>query len=251
MIAFLEPAVPYLVEWWVFYPLCVLLLLVGSVALPEDHVRSRDYDAWNGIPFVSVLCNVLLFLVVGRYLGYSVDDLHRQWPLASGLAAFYLLFGIVWSFDRWRRLCVRYRDQIVEKITAWCDRHSFSYANIKTDSGQEHVRVSFYKFLYDESGLTYYGKRPYMEYQHRQPGDDTAEGERQDRYAPLPWAQVIKPFVPQVMNHKALVITWLLCWPLSVVKWLFAQALTDVVNLIFNSLKNQFQHVANHTFKDM
>lgn len=242
LLALAAPYLAWLELWYVFYPLAVVLLFAGVISMPTDRPGYFDSD---GVPLLSLLCNVLLFTILVRHFNVSIED---GWgvKVVSALAAIYLLFGIVWSFDKWRRFVGHAKEDIQTKIASWCSAKKISWPSIRQGTCTEEEFVEFYKWMIHESRIHRYVMFPALSYRRHDEGQNIGR-----EYCEFAWPDMLKCIVPRVTEHKAQVIMWLACWPMSVIKWLLADMVTDLVNLIFNSLRRLFQGVADRSFSEL
>jgi hypothetical protein len=54
--------------------------------------------------------------------------------------------------------------------------------------------------------------------------------------------------IPKVTNNKSRVISWIVYWPLSIVRYIFTEFLYDMFSGIFNLIKDYFQSVTNNMY---
>lgn len=255
MIVLLDPFLIYLELWYVFFPLCAILMITGVVALPTDKVGdSRDpSDVTPGGLMLSLMANFLLFFIIVVRLKLHAQD----WILYAILGASYIVFGTVWSLYKWRRLVIDTRETVLSKILSWCDRDHGSWANIRTNGGREDTRVRFYSWLTNDSGIRTYSRLPKMvvtgvrEVENKNRNGFNSATVQEDVYAPLTWESARVCLTPVVSKHKGQIMTWLLCWPMSVIKWLLADMVRDFVNFMYSLIQGQFQNLANRQFKDL
>ncbi len=250
IITYVEALLGYLTLTAVFWPVGVVLLLLSLACLPGtlDGDARSNYRANDGVPLLSILGSVTLLWLLGRYLGLSIPWNLGFCILVGTAFVLYVGVGFVWANLSWRRFCSLRAASVQKRILWFIDQpHFSSYADLKANTATDENRVKFYYWLYDESNLDYSGNRPHMEYRT----NSSDKGDKSQRYVPLPWSVVIAPFVPQVSSYKSHVASWVLCWPLSVLKWLLGPALADVVNTVFNACKARFQAIANSAFKDI
>jgi hypothetical protein len=137
----------------------------------------------------------------------------------------YLIIGIVWSSTKWIIFCRRAGDALKEVIANF-------EPNSKFDGDMN--ALAFMKHVFAADTIRAYGHKPYM-------GTNVSA-------APLSREEVISLYVPQVTAHKAQVLIWIVCWPLSILKWALADMLRDLCNVIFNAIRGWFQKIAKSAF---
>jgi hypothetical protein len=224
LIPFLAPLLVYLEAAFVFYPLVVALLFLSIVCLPEE-LSPLEKRHNGGNPSLSMVFSILVYAVVLYHFGIDVSTWKHWLPLLG----IYLVIGVVWATGKWWNFCGKVRDTLKETV----DRFT---RTVDDDDNAEDVARSFMSYLIvNNHGLRKYKSAPYVN----------------DTFKPWPRAQVIDLFIPQVTAHKAVVLTWLFCWPISVLKWALADMLRDLYNGVFAAIQGAFQKIAASRFSDI
>lgn len=227
IVPFLAPYLAFLEIGIVFYMVVALLAVVSLFCLPGD-VRERASDEWPGCPPLAVLFNILMYAIVIYHYGIDISSWTHWLPLLG----VYILVGVLWSSAKWVSLCRTAREALkvaIEKATA-----NVPDAVDKLLKQTEKDRL-FMKNLFDDNSVRKYQDTPYIH----------------DDFVPWERDKIISVFIPQVSAHKAQVLIWILCWPLSMIKWALADALRDIANGIFNAIRGWFQKIAASTFSNV
>lgn len=228
LFAFLEPLLAYLELWFVFWPVVIILLGVTIFALPGQMIKKGD--SWNGNTALALGANVLLFVVLLYKLGVHVT----MWELYLPIFVGYLIVGIVWATVRWRVFLGNKRDYFMAQVTAWADSEHLTYLQVKSMTMSQELREAFYRYMYHSSDVQFYR---YMRY----PGEGIS----------ATWREIVEMATPEVAEHKRDILTNLICWPMSFVKWVVADMVRDLLNNIFEAMRNRLQGMARSAFKDV
>jgi hypothetical protein len=212
----------------VFYPLVLALIVLSILCLPADLTSSsyanRGRHEGEGNPPLSLILSLVAYAVTLYHFGINVDSLKHWLPLLG----IYLVIGVVWSTAKWWLFCGKVRDSVKEVV----DRFK---RTVEEGDNDDDVARSFMASMSSNGNLHQYKSLPYM-HEHT-----------------VPWTrqEVIAAYIPQVAAHKGIVLTWLFCWPMSVLKWALADMLRDLYNGAFNAIKGAFQKIAAARFKDI
>lgn len=218
LLAFLEVGI-------VFYFLTAVLLISNIFFLPSE--PTENGEEYLGFPTASVFCNLLLFAIVLYH--YKVDM--GSWTNWLLILAGYLIVGVLWSTAKWVLLCRKAKEFLQKAISRFNEKFAKDEESVKNEK-EAHRR--FMEYLFVGTRLKKYAETPLLI----------------DKYRAESWTreEIIGVYIPQVSAHKALVITWILCWPYSILKWAIADALYDIANGIFNAIRGLFQKIASSTF---
>jgi hypothetical protein len=222
---FLAPFLIYLDVALVFYPLVVVLIFLSILCLPVDlDPIDRPRRGTEGKPILSMFFNILVFGAVLYHFGINVGSWTRWLPCLGA----YLLIGLAWSTAKWWSFCGLVRDKLKMLV------EKFGSSVEKGDNATDVAR-SFMSYLFGNSELRKYKNAPYMS----------------ENIKPWPRQQVIDVFIPQVTMHKGIVLMWLFCWPMSILKWALADMMRDLYNGVFAAIKGWFQRIAANRFSDI
>ncbi len=222
IIPFLAPFLIYLDLAIVFYPVVLGLIVLSILCLPLDLSPLPDRGRYEtgGNPPMSVFFSVLLYAVVLYHFGIDVGSWKHWLPLIG----IYLVVGVAWATAKWWIYCGKVRDNVKEVVEKF-------KTTIEDDDNVDEVSRSFMVYMFSDSSLRKYN----------------------DRDPVKPWLrnEVIDVFIPLVTEHKAIVLAWLFCWPISVLKWALADMLRDLYNSVFAVIKDAFQKIAAKRFSDI
>lgn len=228
ILPFLAPLLGFLEVALVFYPLVLVLIVLSILCLPADitplthHTRRRPSEG-AGNPTLSFILSLFVYAVTLYHFGIDVGS-WKQWV---PLVAVYLVIGTVWSTTKWWIFCGKVRDAVKEV--------SDRFPPVEDDSDADDVARSFMSHMASYANLQQYKSLPYMH----------------DHTVPWPRKDVIAAYIPLVTSHKAIVLTWLFCWPMSILKWALADMLRDLYNFVFSAIKGAFQKIAASRFSDI
>jgi hypothetical protein len=165
-----------------------------------------------------------VYAVTLYHFGISMGSWTHWLPLLG----IYLVIGVIWSTAKWWIFCGKVRDQVKERVALFD-------STVEDGDNADDVARSFMSHMSSDNRLFQYKSFPYMH-------DHT-----------VPWSRkgVIDALVPLVSEHKGVVLTWLFCWPMSVLKWALADMLRDLYNFVFNTIKGAFQKIAASRFTDI
>lgn len=224
IIPFIAPLLVYLEAAFVFYPLVIALLFLSVVCLPEELSPLGDQRHNGRSPSLSMFFSILVYAAALYHFGIDVSTWKHWLPLLG----IYLVIGIMWSTGKWWNFCGKVRDNLKEAV----DRFT---QTVEDKDNTEDVARGFMTYLTGEHSLRKYKTAPFIH----------------DKFKPWTRAEVIDLFIPQVTAHKAVVLTWLFCWPISVLKWALADMLQDLYNGVFAAIKGAFQKIAASRFSDI
>ncbi len=226
IIPFLAPFLIYLDMAIVFYPVVLGLIVLSILCLPLDLSPLPDRSRYEtgGNPPMSVAFSVFMYAVVLYHFGINVGSWKHWLPLIG----IYLVVGVPWATGKWWMYCGKVRDKVKEVVEKF-------KTTIEDDDNVDEVNRSFMVCMFSDSSLRKYKNAP------------------SDREPIKPWPrnEVIDVFIPLVTEHKAIVLTWLFCWPISVLKWALADMLRDLYNTVFSAIKGAFQKIAVKRFSDI
>lgn len=221
IIPFLAPYLALLETAIIFYPLILILAILSLICIPGD-IQTGDEDEWVGNATLSVFFNVLIFALVIYRFGIDVSS----WKVWIPALVVYLIVGVSWSSVKWIIFCRRAGDALKEVIAKYVANPEFN---------ETLQMLAFMKHVFNSRAVRAYGEKPYM-------GGDNASVVQMTR------EQVIGLYVPQVTAHKGQVLIWIICWPLSIIKWALADMLRDLCNALFNAIRGWFQKIAKSAF---
>lgn len=223
IIPFIAPLLVYLEVALVFYPLVIALIVLSILCLPAD-LSPVEKRRGKGNPPLSLILNVLVFAVALYHFGIDVGSWKRWLPLAG----IYLATGVVWATAKWWVFCGKVRDGLKDIVRRF---------NLTVTDGDNADDVSrgFMAYLFNDSTLYKYKSTPYVH----------------ENMKPWPRNDVINVYIPQVTSHKSVVLTWLFCWPMSVLKWMLADMLRNLYDGVFTAIKGAFQKIAAARFTDI
>lgn len=221
IIPFLAPYLALLETAIIFYPVILVLAFVSLIAIPGD-IQSQSVEEWPGSPTLSVFCNVLIFALVIYHFGIDVSS----WKVWIPALVIYLIVGVSWSSVKWVIFCRRAGESLKEVIAKYVANPEFN---------ETLQMLAFMKHVFNSKEVRAYGEKPYM-------GGDNAS------VIPMTRESVIGLYVPQVTAHKGQVLIWIICWPLSIIKWALADMLRDLCNALFNAIRGWFQKIAKSAF---
>jgi hypothetical protein len=228
ILPFLVPLLGFLEVALVFYPLVMVLIVLSIFCLPADltplsHQSRRPHEG-AGNPSLSFILSIFVYGITLYHFGISVGS-WKQWVTLLGI---YLVLGIVWSTAKWWLFCGKVRDSVKEVV----DRFM---RTVEDDDNSDDVERGFMSHMASNGSLQQYKSLPYMH----------------EHTVPWPRKDVIAAYVPLVTSHKGIVLTWLFCWPMSVLKWALADMLRDLYNAVFSAIKGAFQKIAASRFTDI
>jgi hypothetical protein len=227
ILPFLVPLLGFLELALVFYPLVLVLIVLSILCLPDDLTATtynRGRRDGEGNPPLSLIFSLIAYAVILYHFGIDVGS-WKQWVPLLGI---YLVLGIVWSTAKWWLFCGKIRDAVKEVAGRFT-------RTVEDDESSDDVERAFMSHMTHNAALRQYKSLPYMH-------DNT-----------VPWSrkEVIAAYIPLVTLHKGIVLTWLFCWPISVLKWALADMLRDLYNAVFNAIKGAFQKIAASRFTDI
>jgi hypothetical protein len=226
IIPFIAPLLLYLEAAFVFYPLVLVLIVLSILCLPADltplsHTSRRLHEG-SGKPALSFILSLAVYAATLYHFGIDVGSWARWLPLLG----IYLVVGLVWSTAKWWLFCGKVRDS----VKAVVDRFTLT---VEDGDNADDVARSFMVYMASDSNLYKYKSLPYM---------------REDS-KPWPRKDVIDAHIPLVTSHKGIVLTWLFCWPMSILKWALADMLRDLYNAVFAAIQGAFQKIASKRFE--
>jgi hypothetical protein len=228
IIPFLAPLLVYLEAALVFYPLVLVLIVLSIICLPADltplSYTSRRSHEDSGNPSLSFILSLVVYAATLYHFGIDVGTWKHWLPLLG----IYLVVGLAWSTAKWWLFCGKVRDS----VKAVVDRFTLT---VEDEDNADDVERSFMTYMASDSTLCKYKNFPYI----------------RDDAKPWPRKDVIDAYIPLVTAHKGVVLTWLFCWPMSVLKWALADMLRDLYNSVFAAIKGMFQKVAAARFTDI
>jgi hypothetical protein len=223
LIPFLAPYLVWLDIALVFYPLAIFLMILCIFNLPADLLESEPRypgDQKPGSPTATVFFSMLLYAIILYHFGFDVSSWARWVPALVG----YLILGVIWSTGKWWFFCGRVRNHLskfIDKFNSWAG-----------DEKKENYLRRLTRAISDEGDIRKYKSLPYV----------------RDDQEPWPREKIIDTCIPLVTKHKGIVLTWLFCWPISILKWALADMLHDLYNAVFNAIKGFFQKIAAKRF---
>lgn len=197
----------------VFYPIVVFLIFLSILCLPGEIEVSKSARSSKGSPGFSAFFNFLMFVIVGYHFGIVVSG-WVNWLMLIGA---YLIVGIFWSSAKWFLFCRRVRDAVLKAVERFSPNHN---------------NGDFARYMLKDSDLRVYNKPNW---------NDSNEG--------FSRSEVISHLIPQVNAHRGRVLSWLFCWPMSALRWLLADFLSDFYNTIFQMIRGWFQKIASQVFR--
>ena len=223
ILAFLASLLVFLEVALVFYPLVIALIFLSILCLPSDlnPYPSKRSSRPNGKPVLSMFFNVVMFAAVLYHFNINVGFWKNWLPLLGG----YLVLGVVWATLKWWIFCGKVRDSLKELV----DKFNLT---VDDDDNVDDVARSFMAYLFNDTRLYRYKSAPYVS----------------DNTKPWPRKDVIDVFIPLVTEHKSVVLAWLFCWPMSLLKMVRIDIL---YNGMFSAIKGGFQNIAAKRFKDI
>lgn len=227
ILPFLVPLLGFLEVALVFYPLVLALIVLSILCLPPDLTpkshENRRYEG-SGRPALSLVISLIAYAASLYRFGIGIGS-WKQWLPLLGV---YLVIGLLWSTTKWWIFCGKVRDAVKERV------ENFTLTVDDEDDADEVAR-SFMAYMSSDGSLFKYKSLPYM-HQHT-----------------VPWSRkdVIDAHIPLVASHKGIVLTWLFCWPMSILKWALADMLRDLYNFVFAAIKGAFQKIAASRFSDI
>jgi hypothetical protein len=227
ILPFLVPLLGFLEMALVFYPLVLVLIVLSILCLPADltprsHERRRTDGSGN--PPLSLILSLFVYSITLYHFGIDVGSWKHWLPLLG----VYLVLGVVWSTAKWWLFCGKVRDSVKEAAGRFT-------RTVDDDDNADAVERGFMSHMASYASLKQYKDLPYMH----------------DNTVPWPRNEVIAAYIPLVTTHKGVVLTWLFCWPMSVLKWALADMLRDLYNAVFNTIKGAFQKIAASRFTDI
>ena len=221
IIPFLAPYLALLETAVIFYPVILVLAFISLIAIPGD-IQSKGMEEWPGSPTLSVFCNVLIFALVIYHFGIDVSS----WKVWIPALVIYLIIGVGWSTVKWVIFCRRAGAALKDVIAKYVPSEGFD---------EKMGTLAFMKYVFASDEIRAYGDKPYI-------GSNTEGIKLMTR------EQVIGLYVPQVTAHKGQVLIWIICWPLSIIKWALADMLRDLCNALFSAIRGWFQKIAKSAF---
>lgn len=221
IIPYLAPYLALLETAIIFYPVILILAFASLIAIPGD-IQAQNVEEWPGSPTLSVFCNVLIFALVIYHFGIDVSS----WKIWIPALVVYLVIGVVWSSTKWIVFCRRAGAALKDVIAKYTPNEGFD---------EKMSALAFMKYVFASDEIRAYGDKPYM-------------GGNGDTVKPMSREEVIGLYVPQVTAHKGQVLIWIICWPLSIIKWALADMLRDLCNALFTAIRGWFQKIAKSAF---
>lgn len=222
IIPFLAPYLALLETAIIFYLLILVLAFASLLFIPGD-IQADERIEWTGSPTLSVFCNVLIFALVIYHFGIDVSS----WKIWIPALVAYLVIGVVWSSTKWIVFCRRAGAALKDVIDKYTPNEGFD---------ERMSALAFMKYVFASDAIRAYGDKPYI------------GGSNTDSIRPMSREEVIGLYVPQVTAHKGQVLIWIICWPLSIIKWALADMLRDLCNAIFSAIRGWFQKIAKSAF---
>jgi hypothetical protein len=228
ILPFLVPILGFLELELVFYPLVLVLIVLSILCLPADLTSSsyanRGRHEGEGNPPLSLILSLVAYAVSLYHFGIDIGSWKHWLPLLG----IYLALGIVWSTAKWWLFCGKVRDAVKTVVDRFI-------RTVEDGDNDDAVARGFMSHMSSNGNLHQYKSLPHL-HAHT---------------VPWPRNEVIAAYIPQVTEHKGVVLTWLFCWPISVLKWALADMLRDLYNAVFNAIKGAFQKIAAARFTDI
>lgn len=223
IIPFIAPLLVYLEVALVFYPLALALIVLSVWCLPND-LKPGTRHSGRGNPPLALILNVFVFAVALYHFGIDIGS----WKNWLALSILYLVLGVFWATAKWWVFCGKVRDELKDIVRRF---------NLTVEDGDnaDDVNRSFMSYVFSDNRLYKYKSLPYVH----------------ENTVPWPRKKVIDAMIPLVSEHKGVVLTWLFCWPMSVLKWMLADMLRNLYDGVFTTIKGAFQKIAAARFTDI
>jgi len=206
---------------WVFWLVLGVVSLFGALFATSSPLDDE------GVPPITFVASILLLVLLSRYWNVSWHGIANNVVFALAWVVGYLVLGILWATFKWTKFVYTLRNKIVA--------FAKSYAhNTKTDwelmcNGADLGQVGHAQFTARSGFIAY--ESSYWNEEH-----------------PFTLRDALKALKPKPSSHKAEITQWILCWPVSILAFAIRDLVKDLIDGIFNCVRDWFQRISDRAF---